>query len=55
VCDVDDTFLESCRKAEERHRLEMKGWKSSLSRRDASLAADRSYLYEIRALATRKY
>ena len=55
VCDVDDAFLESCRKAEERHRLEMKGWKSSLSRRDASLAADRSYLYEIRALATRKY
>jgi len=56
VCDVDDAFIESCRKAEERHRLEMKGWKSSLARRgDASLASDRSYLYEIRALATRKY
>ncbi|KAJ3515280.1 hypothetical protein NLJ89_g1855 [Agrocybe chaxingu] len=55
VCDVDDAFIDSCRKAEERHRAEMKGWKSSLARRDASLAVDRSYLYEIRALATRKY
>lgn len=55
VCDVDATFLESCRKAEERHRVEMKGWKSTLAKRDTSLASDRSYLYEIRALATRKY
>ncbi|KAF8167774.1 hypothetical protein B0H34DRAFT_682984 [Crassisporium funariophilum] len=55
VCDVDDTFLESCRMAEGRHRVEMKGWKSSISKRDTSLASDHSYLYEIRALATRKY
>jgi len=55
VRDVDDTFIQSCRKAEARHRTEMKGWKTSLSRRDASVAPDRSYLFEIRALATRKY
>ncbi|KAF4623406.1 hypothetical protein D9613_002100 [Agrocybe pediades] len=55
VCDVDDAFIESCRKAEERHRQEMKGWKTSLSRQEASLASDRSYLFEIRALATRQY
>ncbi|KAF8912989.1 hypothetical protein CPB84DRAFT_1841418 [Gymnopilus junonius] len=55
VGDVDDEFIESCRKAEERHRSEMKGWKTSLSKRDTSLASDRSYLFEIRALATRKY
>lgn len=55
VGDVDDEFLARCREAEERHRTEMKGWKSSLAKRDTSLASDRSYLYEIRALATRKY
>ena len=50
VYDVDDTFLDTCMLAEERHRQEMRGWKSkSLS------AKNRSYLYEIRALATRKY
>lgn len=58
VCDIDDAFIESCRKAEERHRIEMKGWKTTLSkptRRDTSLALDRIYLFEIRELATRKY
>ncbi|KAK2461664.1 hypothetical protein APHAL10511_006127 [Amanita phalloides] len=50
VCDVDEAFLERCRAAEERHRTEIKCWKSLLSRSD-----DRSHLYEIRALATRKY
>ena len=55
VCDVDAAFLESCRTAEERHRVEMKGWKSTLAKRDTCLASDRSYLYEIRTLATRKY
>ncbi|PPQ62959.1 hypothetical protein CVT24_006065 [Panaeolus cyanescens] len=55
VGDVDDEFLARCREAEERHRTEMKGWKTSLTKRDASLASDRSFLYEIRALATRKY
>jgi len=53
ACDVDDTFVESCRLAEQRHRAEMKGWKT----RHADMFADpdRSNLYEIRALATRKY
>ena len=55
VCDVDAAFLESCKTAEERHRVEMKGWKSTLAKRDTLLASDRSYLYEIRALAIRKY
>ncbi|KAJ8475275.1 hypothetical protein ONZ45_g15667 [Pleurotus djamor] len=56
VCDVDDTFLVKCRQAEERHQKEMRGWKTSLSKPSAlSTDIDRSYLYEIRALATRKY
>jgi hypothetical protein len=53
VYDVDDSFLDHCREAEERHRTEMKAWKSKL--RDPPAGPDRSYLYEIRALATRKY
>jgi len=53
VYDVDDSFLDHCRKAEERHRAEMKGWKFKL--RDPFAEPDRSNLYEIRALATRKY
>lgn len=55
VREVDDTFIQSCRKAEARHRIEMKGWKTSFPRRNTSAAPDRSYLFEIRALATRKY
>jgi hypothetical protein len=55
VRQVDDIFIQSCRKAEARHRIEMKGWKTSFSRRDTSVAPDRSYLFEIRSLATRKY
>jgi hypothetical protein len=55
VFDVDETFMESCRLAEERHSKEMKGWKSTLARQVTSVAPDRSSLYEIRALATRKY
>jgi hypothetical protein len=55
IFDVDDTFVESCRVAEERHSKEMKGWKSTLARQIASVSPDRSSLYEIRALATRKY
>lgn len=53
VYDVDDSFSETCRAAEERHCLEMKGWKFKTSGLFA--APDRSYLYEIRELATRKY
>ncbi|GLB36028.1 putative cytokinesis regulator [Lyophyllum shimeji] len=55
VFDIDETFIESCRLAEERHRVEMKGWKSALAAQDVFSMPDRSYLYEIRALATRKY
>lgn len=55
VYDIDDMFVQNCRKAEERHNVEIKGWKSSLSREDALSEPDRSFLYEIRALATRKY
>ncbi|KAF5385313.1 hypothetical protein D9615_001412 [Tricholomella constricta] len=55
VFDIDETFIESCRHAEERHRVEMKGWRSALATQDVFSMPDRSYLYEIRALATRKY
>ncbi|KAG5340611.1 hypothetical protein C0989_001053 [Termitomyces sp. Mn162] len=55
VFDVDETFMESCRAAEERHRTEMKAWRSALAPQDVFSNPDRSYLYEIRALATRKY
>lgn len=53
VYDVDDMFLDSCKLAEERHRQEMRGWKSKHD--DPFSSNNRSYLYEIRALATRKY
>ncbi|KAH9064098.1 hypothetical protein EDB87DRAFT_1599334 [Lactarius vividus] len=53
VYDVDDTFLDSCRLAEERHRQEMRGWKGKVD--DPFPQNHRLYLYEIRALATRRY
>ncbi|KAI0660394.1 hypothetical protein C8Q70DRAFT_1132074 [Cubamyces menziesii] len=53
VCDVDDSFVEKCRIAEERHQTELKGWLAVS--KDVSTEVDRSYLYEIRALATRQY
>ncbi|KAG6911531.1 hypothetical protein DXG01_011833 [Tephrocybe rancida] len=55
VFDIDESFVETCRTAEERHRVEMKGWRSALAAQDVFSSPDRSYLYEIRALATRKY
>ncbi|KAG5647614.1 hypothetical protein DXG03_008967 [Asterophora parasitica] len=55
VFDIDEAFIESCRHAEERHRVEMKGWKSALATQDVFSTPDRSHLYEIRAVATRKY
>ncbi|KAL4070835.1 hypothetical protein J3A83DRAFT_3290693 [Scleroderma citrinum] len=56
VYDVADDFVEVCRSAEDRHRSEMKGWHSSISRKTVPYGdIDRSFLYEIRALATRKY
>jgi hypothetical protein len=53
VYDVDEAFLQTCRDAEARHKSELKGWKSK--RGDALDQPDRSYLWEIRALATRRY
>jgi hypothetical protein len=53
VYDVDETFAASCHQAEERHRTELKGWK--LKSDDLFDMPDRSYLWEIRALATRRY
>ncbi|TFK30777.1 hypothetical protein FA15DRAFT_662829 [Coprinopsis marcescibilis] len=55
VADVDEAFVQKCRQAEERHRSEMKGWKTALGKYDPYHNPDRSHLYEIRALATRKY
>lgn len=58
VCDVDDDFAQRCREAEERHYAELKGWivaVPSTPSRKASAEPDRSYLYEIRQLATRQY
>ncbi|KAG6336127.1 hypothetical protein ID866_2965 [Astraeus odoratus] len=56
VYDVADDFVEVCRLAEERHRSEVKGWRLTPSRQTGPFAGpDRSFLYEIRVLATRKY
>ncbi|KAG2120745.1 uncharacterized protein F5147DRAFT_8000 [Suillus discolor] len=54
VYDVADNFVEICRAAEERHRQEIKGWRTS-RQTDPFGSPDRRELYEIRALATRKY
>lgn len=54
VYDVADNFVEICRAAEERHRQEIKGWRTS-RQTDLFGSPDRRELYEIRALATRKY
>lgn len=53
VYDVDENFLQKCRDAEARHKSELKGWK--LKNGDTLDQSDRSYLWEIRALATRRY
>ncbi|KAH9947907.1 hypothetical protein B0H21DRAFT_788904 [Amylocystis lapponica] len=55
VCDVDDAFVEKCRAAAERHRVELKGWLLPPPRAQSFAEPDRSYLFEIRALATRQY
>ncbi|KAG2154715.1 hypothetical protein DEU56DRAFT_769885 [Suillus clintonianus] len=54
VYDVADDFVEKCRAAEERHRQEHKGWRM-LRQTNPFGSPDRHELYEIRALATRKY
>lgn len=53
VFDVEDDFIDLCRAAESRHRAEMKGW--TLGRNSLDVEPSRSYLYEIRTLATRQY
>ncbi len=62
IPDVDEALAEICHQAEERHRKEMRGWLPSPTRRDRHAANEdddvrinRSYLFEIRELATRKY
>lgn len=55
IGDIDEDFAEKCRQAEARHRLEMKGWKTALASFDPYHSPSTSHLYEIRALATRKY
>lgn len=53
VFDLEDNFVDMCRAAESRNRMEMKGW--TLGRSDSFAEPDRSCLYEIRTLATRQY
>lgn len=53
VYDVDENFLQACRDAEARHKSELKGWK--LKSDDVLDQPNRSHLWEIRALATRRY
>lgn len=58
VLDVDDSFIDACRAAENRHRLEMKGWtvgRPALSSSHMSSEITRSHLYDIRTLATKQY
>lgn len=53
VCDVDDSFVEKCRAAEERHQTELRNWLSAGE--VIQTDSDRTHLFEIRALATRQY
>lgn len=62
IPDADEAMVDEFRKAEERHRNEIRGWYPR-ARRAAAAGFDdddddepqRAYLFEIRALATRKY
>ncbi|KAL0579361.1 hypothetical protein V5O48_002637 [Marasmius crinis-equi] len=49
--DIDAAFVQGCRVAEQRHQNEMAEWRRALVRQDPG----RADLYEIRALATRRY
>lgn len=53
--DIDATFVQSCRAAEQRHHTELSGWNDILARQGPFHDPGRADLYEIRALATRKY
>ncbi|EJD55573.1 hypothetical protein AURDEDRAFT_109849 [Auricularia subglabra TFB-10046 SS5] len=60
---LDDRLVEASRAAELRHRAEMKGWlipspapaRSSRTLHPMDSEPDRSYLFEIRAVATKNY
>lgn len=61
---VDERLVEASREAEQRHRAEMKGWliplPAAVPRTSRTLVAldsepDRSFLFEIRAVATKNY
>ncbi|KIY71781.1 hypothetical protein CYLTODRAFT_486897 [Cylindrobasidium torrendii FP15055 ss-10] len=53
VCEADPDFVSRCRAAEERHQVEMKGWKTSLPTSHKE-EQDRSVLFMIREIANRK-
>ncbi|ESK97959.1 two-component gap byr4 [Moniliophthora roreri MCA 2997] len=53
--DIDANFVDSCRAAEQRHHAEISSWKDILARQGPYNDPERADLYEIRALATRKY
>ncbi|KAK7059080.1 hypothetical protein VNI00_001704 [Paramarasmius palmivorus] len=53
--DIDANFVDGCRAAEQRHHTEMSSWKDILARQGPHSDPARTDLYEIRALATRKY
>jgi hypothetical protein len=58
VPDVDEPFRHLCREAEARHNAEMAGWRprSEEDRHQRSASQpNRTFLFEIRALATRQY
>lgn len=55
VFDVEDNFVDLCRDAESRHRAEMRGWTMGRNDSPFDFDSDHSFLYEIRALATRQY
>lgn len=53
--DIDAGFVQRCKDAERRHNAEMSCWKDILLRQGPISDPARTDLYEIRALATRKY
>jgi hypothetical protein len=55
IADIDESFRVACREAEARHRGEMAGWRTHDHYSRGHPQSSRSYLYEIRALATRQY
>lgn len=60
---VDDSLIAACRAAEDRHKQEMSGWNVRSRARSRSVKSStegeeelaRTHLFDIRALATRKY